>query len=438
MDSMKLDMLLRVAIILVAVISMILCIIKIIKGKRNGKGIFYYIKNILGTCITVLFCIMFFYFSRKQMDVFGEYILQNYPSSIDFITYGDAINTVCDNIKWTTTTAEASENGLAFVQMDADYDNNNTHHKIKIQFNYGLTDFVSVDESTPFSISFVGIDDAKETEISDMQDIIYDMFEAYASSHKMEVNTSMKGGILEAGEKSKAKSSTAENNLADNYIQAVKNGYPVSIPDITYADAFNEFFENPQWGYLQSDDGQNIVEFTGKCSYKNAKVEAKLQFIVLDDENFEQGNLTFNNIPQSDDECTEMIYNVFREYANSHNIDDIDSNNTDGDGEYEDYSDNGYDNEEDNEEEDITGYICPNSDSEKLSTEEVLALSKKERRLARNEIYARYGRKFSDQSLQDYFDSQDWYVPLYEPEEFNDDLLNEIEKYNANFLKEFE
>lgn len=56
------------------------------------------------------------------------------------------------------------------------------------------------------------------------------------------------------------------------------------------------------------------------------------------------------------------------------------------------------------EDEDVH-YILQNSSNRLLTKEDVKNLSKKQCRYARNEIYARYGRKFSDKQLQAYFDS---------------------------------
>ena len=55
-------------------------------------------------------------------------------------------------------------------------------------------------------------------------------------------------------------------------------------------------------------------------------------------------------------------------------------------------------------------------------------------RLAKNEIYARHGRRFKDSELQAYFDSQPWYNGTIEPEAFDEGVLNEIEKDNIKIL----
>jgi len=57
---------------------------------------------------------------------------------------------------------------------------------------------------------------------------------------------------------------------------------------------------------------------------------------------------------------------------------------------------------------------------------------------ARNEIYARHGRKFNSQELQSYFNNQSWYYGIYSPEEFNPNWLNSVEKANVEFLKKVE
>jgi hypothetical protein len=55
-----------------------------------------------------------------------------------------------------------------------------------------------------------------------------------------------------------------------------------------------------------------------------------------------------------------------------------------------------------------------------------------------NEIYARHGRKFKEQKLQRYFESQSWYKPRYSGEEFPDSLLSEIELKNAITIREYQ
>lgn len=86
-------------------------------------------------------------------------------------------------------------------------------------------------------------------------------------------------------------------------------------------------------------------------------------------------------------------------------------------------------------------YIFEDSDQRELTESEIYALTKEQTRYARNEIYARHGRKFSDEELQNYFDSKSWYTPLYTPEEFDskgDSIFNEYEFYNKNLIDRIE
>lgn len=84
-------------------------------------------------------------------------------------------------------------------------------------------------------------------------------------------------------------------------------------------------------------------------------------------------------------------------------------------------------------------YILPESNSRLLTESDIEGLSLRELNYAKNEIYARHGRKFKSQELQDYFESKSWYEGRYEGADFDENysagLLSEIEKKNAEFLK---
>ena len=83
-------------------------------------------------------------------------------------------------------------------------------------------------------------------------------------------------------------------------------------------------------------------------------------------------------------------------------------------------------------------YIIPGSDSRYLSESDLYGLSQEECRLARNELFARHGRKFKDAELQNYFNQFDWYYPLIEPDDFSESMLNSYEIANRDLLAEYE
>ncbi len=93
---------------------------------------------------------------------------------------------------------------------------------------------------------------------------------------------------------------------------------------------------------------------------------------------------------------------------------------------------------EENYEIDTGEYIFPDSDQFEIYENELTDLSNWELRVARNEILARHGRKFSDHDLQDYFDSCSWYSGTVEPDDFDESILNDIEKSNISVIKRVE
>lgn len=80
-------------------------------------------------------------------------------------------------------------------------------------------------------------------------------------------------------------------------------------------------------------------------------------------------------------------------------------------------------------------YILPYSGTRLLTQSDISSMSKERLALARNEIYARHGRRFQTEEYQRYFESCSWYKinPNYN---YNDDNsnLNEIEEKNVAFL----
>lgn len=84
------------------------------------------------------------------------------------------------------------------------------------------------------------------------------------------------------------------------------------------------------------------------------------------------------------------------------------------------------------------GYIFPYSDTELLTRDDLEGLSAEECKLARNEIYARHGRKFRDEALQEHFNSCDWYEGTIDPDDFQEEDLTEIEIANKDLIVEYE
>ncbi len=60
-------------------------------------------------------------------------------------------------------------------------------------------------------------------------------------------------------------------------------------------------------------------------------------------------------------------------------------------------------------------------------------LTKTQKKLLRNYIFARHGYKFVDRDMKDYFSRFDWYKPEHTQAEARAEF-NEVEKYNFQFI----
>lgn len=83
-------------------------------------------------------------------------------------------------------------------------------------------------------------------------------------------------------------------------------------------------------------------------------------------------------------------------------------------------------------------YLLPDISSRYLTGEELRRLSKEELRLARNEVYARHGRMFNSEDLQQYFNSKSWYHGEILADRFDESVLNEYEKKNLDLIRDIE
>ena len=83
-------------------------------------------------------------------------------------------------------------------------------------------------------------------------------------------------------------------------------------------------------------------------------------------------------------------------------------------------------------------YVLPGSSSQYLSASDVKNLSSYQLMIARNEIYARHGRKFNDSELQAYFNGKSWYKGTVNPEDFSTSVFNDYEIKNIQLIQSYE
>ena len=80
-------------------------------------------------------------------------------------------------------------------------------------------------------------------------------------------------------------------------------------------------------------------------------------------------------------------------------------------------------------------YVLPESNEKELSADELRDLGEDRLRIARNEIYARYGRSFQDEALEQYFQKKAWYC---QSETIDDTVLSETEFANRDLILQAE
>lgn len=103
---------------------------------------------------------------------------------------------------------------------------------------------------------------------------------------------------------------TTYNENNEN-IRFVKEG-TLGAYTTTCGEAFDEFFDNPKWGYFNSESGEDVVEFTGKCLYDNVEVEVLMQFTLNKAAGtFSVNYLSFNDVTQNKLIVTALLEAVF-------------------------------------------------------------------------------------------------------------------------------
>jgi len=206
----------------------------------------------------------------------------------------------------------------------------------------------------------------------------------------------------------------------EEHVLLVQSGYPLAYPTCTYGATFDEFFGTPTWTCFKADSGEDVVEFTGYCLYQEVEVKACLQFILdVENNTFEAGAMSFNDVPQSSLITLSLIDKAFTEYMDSHPTSDDSSKKLIQAP------------EEETTAEATNEYILYESNTRAITDAEVSALTSDQLRIALNEIYARHGRRFKDAELQAWFDSKSWYNGTVAPQNFSDSVLSQIEKDNV-------
>lgn len=107
----------------------------------------------------------------------------------------------------------------------------------------------------------------------------------------------------------------------NEYIEMVKGGAPSSYPQITYGEAFDDYFSDSDWQYFKSSSDRKVVEFHGKCMYGDKEAKLCFQFIIADDnETFSVEYLDIDGESQNMLTMGIALDSIFSSYEESHGM----------------------------------------------------------------------------------------------------------------------
>ena len=71
------------------------------------------------------------------------------------------------------------------------------------------------------------------------------------------------------------------SDLNSEQIDYVRELSPDGANGITFGEAYEDFFSDPEWGFFREEKHEEpVVEFSGGCTYKDKEGTAYLQFIL--------------------------------------------------------------------------------------------------------------------------------------------------------------
>ena len=115
-----------------------------------------------------------------------------YPMSIQNITYGQAIDNFCGDVRWTTL---ISDDEKVYIQATGSCFYQGVEQDITIQFETSERSLVSLKKGAPFRVNWIGFGEEKRT-YDEMTEFLYTMFEAYANDKGLDLEEYQKDGIL--------------------------------------------------------------------------------------------------------------------------------------------------------------------------------------------------------------------------------------------------
>lgn len=288
--------------------------------------------------VTIIACAIPIFYEKTTNDLSSDTMISA-PASIPNITYGQAIEAACTDVNWGYFNSFSNKDGQhLIVEVNAKYTYRDVENDITIQFNYpdSYAPISDIDVNSPMEVSFLGFGKSKEEQESTMKEILFTMFQKYASQNGITLDETQKEDILynqaykDKYEKKSSKEATAtpgvteepiaedestgdgeSSNDEDYYVSLIKESSPEAYPDYTYGVVFDNYFSNPNWGYAEIDK-QKIVDFTGGCTWNGEDVNCEIQFqLNMDEGTFEVVYYEFDGNEQDLDEWPNVLDKIF-------------------------------------------------------------------------------------------------------------------------------
>ena len=253
------------------------------------------------------------------------------------------------------------------------------------------------------------------------------------------------GGCATEQDEPKSSSFIDSNNMDEtNKIIAVKSGYIYSFSDeVPVGPAIDSFLHTNTWKYFKSEDNMDVVQCTGNCMYNDKKVEAKIQFVVNDDDSFEVNSLSLNDIDQ---ELTNILAFLGKAYEYAGVTVDLDDITDEIDGGAQNNapqnstaqtsnttsqnSDIGEIGIIDTDDYNLDEYYISDTILDKLSQDEVRTLL--------NAMYAHYGYTFTTEQYAQFFSSKPWYSSRGTSMSDCESMFNDYERKNKETITAYE
>lgn len=192
-----------------------------------------------------------------------------------------------------------------------------------------------------------------------------------------------------------------------------------------------EYQQALQQVYQQQDSSQNSQQQAGTANLQGSGSSANSASSGYDSSYNSAANQVGDSYGYSNSGNNAAYDSGYSTYGSTYD----DYNSTTNDYDTSGYDTSDYDDEESGDEDE---YIFPDSDTTYLTKSDLKGMSADELNYAKNELYARHGRIFNREDLQEYFEDCSWYEGVYTADEWDSYgdsyFFNDVEMANRNLL----